>query len=192
MKHSIKSTQLTHVNLTRTAVQSTRPPAPLNMNGIKTRHLRQNFFWYYINNYEKRDALGSIFFISSRWLYFPEIQISSQFIVTGHKISWHPLVLGSLVRVPLEAWIYNLLPLCCYCSVWVLNFLPLNNPVFYGIPRCSPLEVDRNFGRTYRFNVQGFRTSQRGKEMNADVLPTVYGIGKTENEAKAQHKGCRA
>jgi hypothetical protein len=41
------------------------------------------------------------------------------------------------------------------CFLWILTAVVVKSTIFWNITPCIPLKVNRHFGRTYRFNLQG-------------------------------------
>jgi hypothetical protein len=49
----------------------------------------------------------------------------------------------------------------------VLTTMVMKNTIFWDITPCSPLEVNRRFGETYRLHLQGRKISQRETSLKA-------------------------
>jgi hypothetical protein len=62
-----------------------------------------------------------------------------------------------------------------YKDFEVITAVVMKSSVFWDIPPCSPLKVDRRFGGTYRLYHQGRRMNQaRNRRGNSSLLVTCF------------------
>jgi hypothetical protein len=63
----------------------------------------------------------------------------------------------------------------CIVGIEILTAVVMKSTIFWDITPCSPLEVNRRFGGTYRFHLQGRRISgarnQPESRWQAELVP---------------------
>jgi hypothetical protein len=74
------------------------------------------------------------------------------------------------------SWRFNFIMLYCWeldCVTEFANNCTIKSTIFWDITRCSPLNVNRSFGGTYRLHLQNRRISQarnqRGSRWEAEL-----------------------
>jgi hypothetical protein len=68
---------------------------------------------------------------------------------------------------------------CINVGFEVLTWVIMKNSTFWNITACSPLKVNRQFGGTFPFHLQGRRTRQAGNQSEAHSKQTSVDFRRT-------------